>query len=61
MTHAELAAKLLREAAILYRMFGAGREGEMHERIDQFGRLYERVADLVERDPQGLVDPEVIG
>jgi len=52
MTHAELAAKLLRDAAALFRNVG-GRDILAEERVDAFATLDERVADLVERDPSG--------
>ncbi len=52
MTHAELAARLLRDAAHLFRAVG-GRDGEAAARVSAFALLYERVADLLETDPEG--------
>ncbi len=54
-THVELAAKLLREAATLFRSL-AGPDPEMAQRLDDFAQVYEQVADLVELDPAGEVD-----
>lgn len=54
MTHAELAATLLRDAAKLFRSVG-GRDAESMERVEKFASLYECAADLVEADPQGIV------
>lgn len=54
-THVELAAKLLREAATLFRSL-AGPDPEMTQRLDDFAQVYEQVADLVEQDPNGEVD-----
>lgn len=55
MTHAEFAARLLREAASIFRSIGGG-DPETDERADQFASLYERVAELVEQDPLGNID-----
>lgn len=55
MTHAELAAQLLRDAATLFRSVG-GRDPDASERVDRFATLYDRVAELVERDPSGEVE-----
>jgi hypothetical protein len=53
-THAELAAKLLREAATMFRSLGAP-DPELGERLNEFASIYEQVADLVEQDPTGLL------
>ncbi len=58
MTHAELAAKLLRDAATLFRSVG-GRDLVAEDRVDAFATLYESVADLVESDPTGEVTDKV--
>lgn len=55
MTHAEFAARLLREAASIFRTF-AGGDPASDDRADQFAMLYERVADLVEQDPLGKIE-----
>lgn len=57
MTHAELAAKLLRDAALLFGAVG-GRDPESAERVERFAALYLRAAELVETDPQAELDPE---
>ena len=54
-THAELAAKLLREAATMFRSLGAP-DPELGEKLDEFASVYERVAELVEQDPNGLLE-----
>lgn len=59
MTHAELAARLLRDAADLFRNVG-GRDTEAAERIERFSALYLRAADLVETDPEGNLDPAFV-
>jgi hypothetical protein len=53
-THAQLAARLLREAAHIYRTLGA-EDPELREKTEEFAELYDQVADLVEDDPQGIV------
>lgn len=53
-THAQLAARLLREAAKFYRSLGED-NAEVGQRMHEFGSLYEQVADLVERDPQSVL------
>lgn len=55
MTHAEFAARLLREAASIFRSI-AGGDAASDDRADQFASLYERVADLVEHDPLGKIE-----
>ncbi len=54
-TNAQLAARLLREAAEIYRTLG-GDDSEVKQQMDDFGTLYERVADMVELDPGGVVE-----
>lgn len=55
MTHAEFAARLLREAASIFRSIGGG-DAASDDRADQFASLYERVAELVEQDPLGTIE-----
>ena len=55
-THAQLAARLLREAAGIYRTLGGSAEPEAQQRMAEYGALYERVADMVEADPEGVVE-----
>jgi hypothetical protein len=59
MTHAEFAARLLREAASIFRTI-AGGDPTSDERAEEFASLYERVAELVEVDPTGVInnDPQ---
>jgi hypothetical protein len=57
MTHAEFAARLLREAASIFRSI-AGGDPASDERTDQFATLYEQMADRVEQDPLGKIDHE---
>jgi len=54
-THAEIAAKLLREAATFYRAVGTDHPN-LNEQMNEFARVYEGVADLVETDPMGDLD-----
>jgi len=54
MNNAQLAAKLLRDAASLFRNVG-GRDILAEERVDRFATLYESVADRVESEPLGEV------
>jgi copper homeostasis protein CutC len=60
MTNAQLAAKLLREAASFYRILSDGKDAQTSERIEKFGRLYEQVADKVEVDPQSEVEADTL-
>jgi len=53
-TNAQVASKLLREAAEFYRTLG-GNSPELKDRMEEFGNLYEEVAVLVDNDPQGAL------
>lgn len=53
-TNAVIAAQLLREAAEFYRTLG-GSSPELKDRMDEFGVLYEQVAELLDADPVGLL------
>lgn len=53
-THADLAAKLLREAAFIFRSLGA-QDANLGQRLDEFANVFEQVAELVEQDPTGLL------
>ena len=55
-THAQLAARLLREAATIFRTLGAP-DPELGGRLDEFASVYEQVADLLEHDPTGVLEP----
>ncbi len=54
-TNAELAAKLLREAATIFRTLGAP-DPELGGRLDEFASVYDQVADLVEQNPSGVLE-----
>jgi len=51
-THAELAAKLLRDAAEFFRNVGE-QNGPIEDQMQENANVYERVAELLEVDPQG--------
>lgn len=55
MTNAQLAARLLREAAEIYRTLGAENSGSQQQ-LNDFSVLYEQVADMLEADPEGVVE-----
>lgn len=55
-THADLAAKLLREAAIMFRTM-AGTTDELAEKLGEFADVYDQVAVLVETDPLAELQP----
>lgn len=54
-THAELAVKLLRDAAAFFRNVGQQNE-PLKEQMDDNATVYEQVADLLEHDPMGIVE-----
>ncbi len=54
-THAQLAAKLLRDAATFFRNVGA-QNVPLKEQMDDNASVYEQVADLLDRDPLGVLD-----
>lgn len=54
-TYSQLAAKLLRDAATFFRNVGLQNE-PLKEQMDDNASVYEQVADLVERDPTGILD-----
>ena len=54
-TYAQLAAKLLRDAATFFRNVGAQNE-PLKEQMNDNASVYEQVADLVEQDPSGELD-----
>ena len=54
-TYAHLAAKLLRDAATFFRNVGAQNQ-PLKEQMDDNASVYEQVADLVEKDPLGVLD-----
>ncbi|MDD9900775.1 MAG: hypothetical protein OXT65_07330 [Alphaproteobacteria bacterium] len=54
-TYAQLAAKLLRDAATFFRNVGAQNE-PLREQMEDNASVYEQVADLVEKDPSGVLE-----
>ena len=54
-THAELAARLLRDAAQFFKTIGEQNE-PLKEQMMENASVFEQVADLVENDPTGNVD-----
>ncbi|TVR99808.1 MAG: hypothetical protein EA406_02370 [Rhodospirillales bacterium] len=55
MTHAEFAAKLLREAANIFRSVGGG-DPASDAQTEEFAQIFEHAADLVETDPTGSLE-----
>jgi len=55
MTHAQLSAKLLRDAATFFRNVGAQNE-PLKSQMEDNATVYEQVADLVEKDASGMLD-----
>ena len=54
-THAQLAAKLLRDAATFFRNVGEQNQ-PLSEQMNDNATVYEQVADLLENDPNGELD-----
>lgn len=54
-TYAQIAAKLLRDAATFFRNVGDQNE-PLKEQMHENARIYDQVADLVEKDPDGTLD-----
>ena len=54
-TYAQLAAKLLRDAATFFRNVGAQNE-PLRDQMEDNASVYEQVADLVEKDPSGVLE-----
>lgn len=53
-THAQIAAQLLRDAAVMMRTIGE-QNAALKDQIDDNALLFEQVADLVEKDPTGSI------
>jgi len=53
-THAEVAARLMRDAAVFYRTVGSQNQA-MKEQMEENAAVFERVADLLEKDPTGML------
>lgn len=56
-THVQLAALLLRDAATFFRDVGEQNE-PLKAQMDDNASVYERVADLLETDPLGVIEIE---
>ncbi len=54
-THAQLAAKLLRDAAVFFKTIG-DQNPPLKIQMDENSRVFEQVADLVEHQPTGVID-----
>jgi hypothetical protein len=56
-SHAELAAKLLRDAAAFFKTISE-QNPPLKEQMDENADVFEQVADLVETDPTGQIDEQ---
>ena len=56
-THSDLAAKLLRDAAVFFRHIAEENPDLKADMLDN-AEAYEQVADLVQTDPTGVLDLE---
>jgi len=54
-TYAQIAAKLLRDAATFFRNVG-NQNQPLKEQMYDNASVYDQVAELVERDPTGILD-----
>ena len=54
-TCAQLASRLLRDAATFFRTVGA-QNAPLKETMDDTAAVYDQMADLLERDPLGVLD-----
>lgn len=53
-SHAQLSAKLLRDAAVFFRTIG-DQNPPLKIQMDENANVFEQVADLVEQDPTGVI------
>lgn len=53
-THAQLAARLLRDAAVFFRTIG-DQNPSLKPQMDENANVFEQVANLVENDPTGAI------
>ena len=58
-THAELASRLLKDAAKFFQTIGEQNE-PLKEQMEENARVFVQVADLVEQDPNGELQEEDI-
>ena len=56
-SHAELAAKLLRDAAAFFKTI-AEQNPPLKEQMDENADVFEQVANLVENNPTGVIEEE---
>lgn len=56
-SHAELAAKLLRDAATFFKTISE-QNPPLKEQMDENADVFEQVADLVETDPNGQIEEQ---
>lgn len=54
-SHAQLASKLLRDAAVFFRTIG-DQNAPLKIQMDENATVFEQVADLVEQDPTGIIE-----
>lgn len=54
-THAQLAAKLLRDAAVFFRTIGE-QNPPLKVQMEENANVFEQVAGLVENEPVGVID-----
>lgn len=54
-THAQLAARLLRDAARFFRTIGE-QNAPLKVQMDENAAVFYEVADLVEQDPSGIIE-----
>ncbi len=54
-THAQLAAKLLRDAAVFFRTIGE-QNPPLKVQMEENASVFEQVAGLVENEPVGVID-----
>ncbi len=54
-SHAQLAAKLLRDAATFFRTISE-QNPPLKEQMDENASVFDQVADLVEQDPNGVIE-----
>lgn len=54
-TYAQLGSKLLRDAAVFFRSVGS-QNPPLAEQMNDNAAVYEQVADLLEKDPTGVLE-----
>lgn len=54
-THAQLAAKLLKDAAVFFRTIGE-QNPPLKDQMEENAKVFEQVAELVENEPVGVID-----